>query len=46
MSESVLCLIARNYYQVTTITINYQQDKPFCHFVSIKKEVLLIDFVM
>lgn len=44
MSELVWCLITRNYYQVTTITINYQQDEPFYYFFK-KREILLICFM-
>lgn len=43
MSELVWCLITRNYYQVTTITINYQQDEPFYYFF--KKKRNLVDML-
>lgn len=43
MSELVLHLIARNYYQVITIIINYKQDQPFLLFKKKKKKINLID---
>lgn len=42
MSELVLCLIAGNYYQVTTIIRNYKQDQSFLLFKR-KKTMNLID---
>lgn len=42
MSELVLCLIAGNYYQVTTIIRNYEQDQSFLLFKR-KKKMNLID---